>query len=187
MAIARPMPRLAPVTIPVMAGGFRMSYVECRRSPARFESVHRSTEIRNPTSEILFSYLDGVLQRETEPGLSGNADSLSLGQHLHRSSCACAGGGADGCSFTTAENTAQDGAYRGRASDDLTALASPRVAGRGDFLCVEVHHSAINPDRNQVQGQLGAAADLARLFFLHQLVHDIRAPTYTAFPIRSHT
>src|SRR5437867_1934154 len=98
------MPRLAPVTMPVTVKRCRISDVGFRWSPARFRSARRSPEIRNPTSEILSSYLDGVLQREAEPGLGRNADPLSFGKHLHGAPRARAGDRADGRSLASAEN-----------------------------------------------------------------------------------
>src|SRR5262245_11088361 len=110
------MPRLAPVTIPVMEEGFRMSDFGFRWSPAHFGSACRSPEIRHPTSDIPFSYLDRVLQRETEPGLGGNADPLSFGKHLYSAPGARAGDCADGGALAAAENSTEDRAYRGRAA-----------------------------------------------------------------------
>src|SRR5579859_5815073 len=128
-----------------------------------------------PVTRAVTSYTHRVLQGEAEPGLGGNFDPLALGENLHGASGASAAGGADGRSPAPAEDAAQDRARGCRATDHFGALGASGAAGAGHFLRGEVDHPAVHAHGYQVQGELGAAADLARLLVLDQLGYDIGA------------
>src|SRR6266567_4742059 len=99
--MARPIPRLPPVTIAVgcmiVRGGCPLK-------------------------------TDVVVQNESEPRFGGNPNDLSLGDDLRPGSGCRTCARADGCAFSAARNGADDRAHRGGSTSNLGGLLAARRA-----------------------------------------------------------
>src|SRR6185369_17459157 len=104
-----------------------------------------------------------LLEGKVEPGFRRDLHTLAFRQHLRRRARASSGAGANRRALAASGYRADDGAYRGRAADDLSRTGASggardfRIAGRHRVL------PAVDGDVVEVHRELIAAGDFAGL------------------------
>src|SRR6266850_458355 len=121
------------------------------------------------------SYVNRVFERKRQARLRRNVHALALGGHLRGSTHTGAAGCSYGGSLSATRERTDDRAQGRCSADHLSAPASPRAAFARDRLGVYIHDLSVHKNGNQIERQLGLAADLAGLLVIYQLDHNVRA------------
>src|SRR5438045_491565 len=143
--MARPIPRLPPVTIAVGPG----------KSSGR------------PSSDVYASDAYAAIQNESQPRFRRDSDALALGHDFGSGPGRGSGSSTDSRAFSTTGDGAYDGADRGCSARHLRGPRSAGLALPLHALRVDVHHLTVYFERNQIQSELGAPGQLAGILGVH--------------------
>ncbi len=125
---------------------------------------------------------DGVGEAEANYCFGGDLDLLASGDPVGSSAYSSAGCGADGCTFASAEDAAEDGSYGCSAADFFCGVLAASFAFFGEGIGGDLDAISVAIDGGEGEGKQGAAFEVGGILGFIDVAGDGRSLGSTTRP-----